>query len=73
MEEQVKAFIEGVRPAIQAHGGDVEYVGMDGMTVQLRLQGACRMCPGALSTLKHGIEARMRQEVDPRLTVERVD
>lgn len=71
MEEQVKAFVEKVRPAIQSHGGDVEFVSMDGETVYLRLHGACHMCPHAMMTLKNGIEAGLREEVSPTLTVER--
>ncbi|MCX6998475.1 MAG: NifU family protein [Kiritimatiellaeota bacterium] len=73
MEEKVKNFISEIRPMIQAHGGDVEYVALIGVTVQLRLLGACAHCPGAVMTLKQGIEAQLREAVDPQLTVERVD
>ncbi len=72
MEEQVKAFIEKVRPYIQSHGGDVEFVEMQGETVHLRLLGACHACPHALSTLHQGIETQLRQEVSPTLSVQRV-
>ena len=41
MEEKVVAFIEEIRPYIQGHGGDVEFVSMEGNTVNLRLHGAC--------------------------------
>ncbi len=73
MEQQVKDFISEVRPLIQGHGGDVEFVALDGNTVKLRLLGACSHCPGAVMTLKNGIEAQMREVVNPDLTVERVD
>jgi Fe-S cluster biogenesis protein NfuA len=72
MEEQVKSFIENIRPYIQSHGGDVEYVSMDGTVVKLRLHGACHTCPHAMMTLHHGIEAQLQEEVSPTLTVERV-
>ena len=72
MEEQVKAFIEKIRPLIQSHGGDVEFVSMAGQVVRLKLLGACRTCPSALMTLKQGIEAQLRELVSPELTVERV-
>ena len=72
MEEKVKAFIEEVRPYIQSHGGDVEFVGMEGNTVKLKLLGACRSCPGAVMTLRHGIEAQLKELVGPDLVVERV-
>ena len=72
MEEKVKDFIEEVRPYIQSHGGDVEFVSMEGNTVRLKLLGACRSCPGAVMTLHHGIEAQLRETVSPDLVVERV-
>ena len=72
MQEQVKAYIEEIRPMIQGHGGDVEFVSMEGNTVNLRLHGACHACPHAMMTLKNGIEAEMRERLSPELTVERV-
>jgi Fe-S cluster biogenesis protein NfuA len=72
MEAKVKAFIEEVRPYIQSHGGDVEFVSMEGNTVKLKLLGACRSCPGAIMTLHHGIEAQLKELVSPDLVVERV-
>ena len=44
MEEDVKKVLEEIRPMLQADGGDVEYVGMDGDVVQVRLTGACGGC-----------------------------
>ncbi len=73
MEEKIKNLISEIRPMIQSHGGDVEYVALSAQTVQLRLSGACAHCPGAVMTLKHGIEAQLREVIDPNLTVERVD
>ena len=64
LEEKIKAALEGVRPSLQADGGDVEFVSVssDG-TVSLRLTGACGSCPMAQMTLKNGIENFLRQEV----------
>jgi Fe-S cluster biogenesis protein NfuA len=73
MEEKVKAYIEEIRPYIKSHGGDVEYVAMEGNTVKLRLLGSCRGCPSAVITLHQGIEAQLREIVSPDLSVERVD
>ena len=72
MQEKVVQFIEEIRPLIQGHGGDVEFVSMEGHTVNLRLHGACHACPHAMLTLKNGIEAEMRERLGPELTVERV-
>jgi len=63
-EEKVKDTIEGIRPSLQAHGGDVELVGVDDdNTVKVRLQGACQGCPGAQMTMRDGIERILREKV----------
>lgn len=64
LEEMVKETIEAIRPSLQAHGGDVELVGVDeDNAVRLRLQGACHGCPGAAMTMKMGIERILREKV----------
>ncbi|MDE0806963.1 MAG: NifU family protein [Longimicrobiales bacterium] len=63
--KEIDAVLESIRPAIQADGGDVEFVKFDeekGL-VQLRLLGACESCPISMRTLKEGIEKRMREQV----------
>jgi Fe-S cluster biogenesis protein NfuA len=72
MEEQVKAKLEELRSMLQADGGDLELVGIDGKNVKLRLKGACGGCPHATITIKQGIERILRQDVDKDITVERV-
>ena len=72
MEEQVKTKLEELRVGLQADGGDLEFVKMDGKVVYLRLVGHCGSCPFAMMTLKQGIEASLR-ELDPEITVERVE
>lgn len=63
-EEKVGEVIEMVRPALQGHGGDVELLGVDeDKTVRVRLQGACRGCPGATMTMKMGIERILKERV----------
>jgi len=63
-EEKVKEVIESVRPALQAHGGDIELVGVDkDNAVKVRLQGACQGCPGAAMTMKAGIERILKEKV----------
>ena len=72
MEEKVKEMLERLRTGLQADGGDLEFVKMEGKVVQLRLVGHCGSCPFAMMTLKQGIEASLR-EIDPEITVERVE
>jgi Fe-S cluster biogenesis protein NfuA len=71
LEEQVKEKLDALRPMLQADGGDLEFVKMEGKTVFLKLVGHCGSCPYALLTLKEGIESTLKREIDPELTVER--
>ncbi|MEK9837686.1 MAG: NifU family protein [Ilumatobacter sp.] len=66
MLEQIMSTIEVIRPALQADGGDIEFVGVDEDTgiVSVRLVGACGTCPVSTQTLKGGIERIMRDRVD---------
>jgi len=63
MEEDIKKALDEIRPALQADGGDVEYIGMEGDVVQVKLKGACGGCPMAALTLKNGIEAVIKKRV----------
>ena len=71
MEEKIKAKLEELRAGLQADGGDLELVGIEGKVVRLKLVGHCGSCPFAMMTLKQGIESAL-QEIDPEITVERV-
>jgi len=63
-EAQVTEVIDSIRPMLQNDGGDIELVGIDpDNTVRVRLQGACRGCPGAQMTLKMGVERMLKQKV----------
>lgn len=63
MRERVEATLERIRPALQADGGDVEFVDMKEGVVSVRLTGACRGCPMAAMTLRSGIERILKDEV----------
>jgi Fe-S cluster biogenesis protein NfuA len=70
MEEQIKATLEEIRPMLQADGGDLEVVTIDGTDVTLRLKGACGGCPHATMTIKQGIQRILREQVDENIVVE---
>jgi len=63
MEDNIKAGIEKIRPFLQRDGGDVEFVEYtaDGI-VKVKLQGACKGCPGAQMTLKMVIERLLKEQ-----------
>ena len=59
-----------LRPYVQADGGDIELVSVDGDKVRVRLTGACTTCPSSPSTLREGVEARLRAMISDDLRVE---
>jgi len=70
MEEQIRAKLEEIRPMLQADGGDMEVVSIEGHAVLLRLKGACGGCPHATMTIKQGIQRILREQVDEAITVD---
>ena len=71
-KDQVQIVIDKIRPSLQADGGDVELVEIDGGVVKVRLQGACAGCPMSQMTLKNGIERLLKQELPDVTSVESV-
>ncbi|MBD3220550.1 NifU family protein [bacterium] len=70
MEERIKAVLETIRPALQADGGDVEFIDFHDGVVTVRMKGACGNCPMSMMTLKQGIERRMKAEIPEVESVE---
>lgn len=54
-------------------GGNVELVEVDGLTVKLRLQGACGSCPSSTTTMTMGIKRRLMEKIPEILEVEQVE
>ena len=67
--EEVQAVLDKIRPALQADGGDVELVAVEG-GVKVSPQGACRGCPMSQLTLANGVERVLKEELPE---VERVE
>jgi Fe-S cluster biogenesis protein NfuA len=63
MKEKVEEVLAQIRPALQADGGDVEFLDVNEGVVTVRLMGACGGCPMASMTLKMGIERMLKEKV----------
>jgi len=61
-----------IRPSLQADGGDIELIDVDGKRVVVALRGACAKCLSAEFTLAGFVEAKLREFVDPALVLEEV-
>lgn len=61
IREKIEIALNGMRPFLQADGGDVELVEVtDDMEVHLRLIGNCSSCSMSSMTMKAGIENGIR-------------
>jgi Fe-S cluster biogenesis protein NfuA len=71
-EKKVQAALAEIRPQIQADGGDIELVAVEGNVVKVRLRGSCVGCPMSALTLKQGVERLIKAKVPEIQSVEAV-
>ena len=72
MKEKVETALEKIRPMLQADGGDIELVEIDGGVVKVRLKGACAGCPMSQMTIKNGVERLLKEQIPEVTSVESV-
>jgi NifU-like protein len=61
---------EQVRPALRAHGGNIELVDIEGDKVIVAFRGMCAQCPTAEFTMRDVVEAKLKEFVSDTLVVE---
>jgi len=61
--DRIQGILDRVRPFLQADGGDIELVWVEGNSAGVRLTGVCAGCPAAHMTLHMGIETALRDEI----------
>ena len=54
--ERVEAALEGIRPMLASHGGDVELVKVAPPSIEVRFTGACDGCPASQLTFHAGVK-----------------
>jgi Fe-S cluster biogenesis protein NfuA len=59
----LRETLDYIRPAVQADGGDLILLGVEGGEVNLQMVGACGGCPLSMMTLKAGIERILKDRV----------
>jgi Fe/S biogenesis protein NfuA len=62
-QELIRVLDQQINPAIAAHGGSAELVGVEEDTAYLRLGGGCVGCGMVSVTLRQGIEVALREAV----------
>ena len=61
-----------IRPSLKHDGGDIELIDVVGNRVLVAMRGACAACKASDITLKHFVEAKLRDLVSPDLIIEEV-
>jgi NifU-like protein len=61
-----------IKPELKKDAGDIDLIDVDGDRVFVKLRGACATCSVSQVTLKHYVEAKLRELVAPELVVEEV-
>jgi Fe-S cluster biogenesis protein NfuA len=65
--ENVELVLDEMRPFLIADGGNVTVTEIDGNAVRLELQGACGTCPSSATTMKMGLERKLKARI-PSIT-----
>ncbi len=61
---------EQIKPALRAHGGNIELIDVEGDKVIVAFRGMCAQCKLAEFTMKDVVEAKLREFVSKELFVE---
>lgn len=68
LAERIQGVLdERVNPAIAAHGGSIDLVGVEGTEITLLMSGGCQGCAMSRLTLRQGVEKILLDEV-PEIT-----
>jgi NifU-like protein len=67
-----EALEREIRPSLKHDGGDIELIDVIGNRVIVATRGACASCKTSNITLKHFVEAKLRDLVSPDLNIEEV-
>jgi Fe-S cluster biogenesis protein NfuA len=70
LESRVRQALEGVRPYLRSHGGNVELLAIHDGVVRVRLQGSCHSCPSSAVTLRSAIEEAIFEKAPDVTAVE---
>jgi Fe-S cluster biogenesis protein NfuA len=72
IREKVEKALQEVKPNLQADGGNIELVDVEGNVAKVRLTGACVGCPMSQMTLQWGVEQFLKKKVPEIQRVEAV-
>ena len=67
LSERLEVALEGVRPMLASHGGDVELVKVTPPSIEVRFLGACDGCPASALTFHQGVKKAV-EDACPEIT-----
>ena len=70
---RVEQALEGVRPYLQSHGGNVALIAVEDGVAHLRLEGHCKGCPSSTMTLKLTVEEAIRKAAPELIGIDAED
>jgi Fe-S cluster biogenesis protein NfuA len=70
VETRVRQALEGVRPHLRSHGGNVELLEVRDGVVRLRLVGNCDGCPSSAVTMRQTVEEAILGKAPDVIAVE---
>ena len=70
LEERVVQALDGIRPFLASHGGNVELVSVEEGVARLRLEGSCNGCPSSAATLEHALKEAIEEAAPDLLGLE---
>lgn len=65
--ERVETALDGIRPMLDSHGGDVELVSVEPPVAEVRFLGACDGCPASSLTFYSGVKTAIVDNI-PEIT-----
>lgn len=65
----INQVLIAVRPMIQMHNGDIEFLKFDAGIVYVKMHGACVGCPISSYTIKLGVEEALKEKIPGVLQV----
>ena len=68
--ERVNEALDGVRPYMESHGGNVELISLDDGVARIRLEGSCDGCPASSSTLELAIKTALDEAAPDLIGIE---
>jgi Fe-S cluster biogenesis protein NfuA/nitrite reductase/ring-hydroxylating ferredoxin subunit len=61
IEERVMQALDTIRPYMESHGGNVEFLGVEDGVAKLRLEGSCKSCRASSSTLELAVRQALEE------------